>query len=1145
MHQKNGQIIARKRNRRSLVCNPCKQRKIKCDKGKPCSGCVAKKIESLCHYDDQSIRKKKGEVNNSEDEDKESIYSFGIFPSVEPNCNDTKIKETDSGNTSMLLVEQSQLEDMKAKLRKYEEMIQGNKSLGGTTETVLLFDDGITRKTALNQHVGECPMRGKVLHNPKLPGETNNSCFCSLLDETNKNEKYSEVDQILNEEYIPRNPYIGINPYQDKEETINLFDNINFVDTREPSRTYNGVFNWSSVWRHDKALALLKQYSQLEKFQSGKGGTLILSKGKDSTLERSSTKLATGQKSQNFVTEFSPDPNQHAITGTDKATTDNSSTFERKLLQANSYAPYKAVDSHKHNSKRRKLKDGHSNIGLTLFDSQLDRELKLIEELKITFPKAKVVWLLLTRFFRILYPFFPFLDEQDFRRDIAKIIGPESYEDVKLRRMHVEKRIDLATLGTLLVVLRLSYLSLFSNRCSVNTHKLNTQDQSTEAQVTKYLLSNPIHVNSIDTAESCLHQFYCLRKYNLTVLQCALFIRLYRKYAPEEGDGADGGDSQTSSPLLIHMAYSIGVNRDPDCIKISVDNKRLHNLGRKIWHSLLVDDFMNAFTFGSPLASSGMFYDTKEPYFTNENANALNKKLDEEIAKCHGYDGGLIFGPMKDILAMTFSLKKNIKMSELTFHLNSLEICPSKLFGELGDYTNIVESEGEIYAFVKMKKVQILLALKGFYLSVHAYLASHYHNTKNYAISFFYLRKLLTMSIGELSPNIFLLICKGQEIFGEGADLIINPQLERNLHVINEINISALVRVSFSLYRMRANPEHQNKLKLDANYKLRFESLAKLIVLLENCARVCVLGTSIMSQRYYYAWGLNRSHSFLLRIIKNEEFYAQNIHNDIGVENISTPQLHELIDILEKSFMQLNSVVSAHCEDEQVLKLFDLKNQPQIPSILLNDSEITTSETLPNMALGQAEIYNHTHMNPQSGINDPIMESSDIHNFNLDSSAEIDSLWFQMLAMKNQNRNFIHQDYAAWNGYSPTSTDSQKTPSFGNHVWDPIQDQSQSPNQFHPPNQIQSQNQFQVPNQFQAQNKLNSQTQDQSQSHGQMQDQNHPNHTTSSAPNANPLHSINNSITGYNNPLIDIVNTDDIDMFSDLPLDQIFNLSIL
>ena len=42
--------MSRKRLRPSLSCNYCKRRKVKCDRGKPCSSCVRYNVANLCEY---------------------------------------------------------------------------------------------------------------------------------------------------------------------------------------------------------------------------------------------------------------------------------------------------------------------------------------------------------------------------------------------------------------------------------------------------------------------------------------------------------------------------------------------------------------------------------------------------------------------------------------------------------------------------------------------------------------------------------------------------------------------------------------------------------------------------------------------------------------------------------------------------------------------------------------------------------------------------------------------------------------------------------------------------------------------------------------------------------------------------------------
>ena len=61
-----------------------------------------------------------------------------------------------------------------------------------------------------------------------------------------------------------------------------------------------------------------------------------------------------------------------------------------------------------------------------------------------------------------------------------------------------------------------------------------------------------------------------------------LYMRIYRNCAPEESDGIDGGDSQVATALLVQMAYSLGLNREPDKFDVCNDEK-VNHLGRKMW----------------------------------------------------------------------------------------------------------------------------------------------------------------------------------------------------------------------------------------------------------------------------------------------------------------------------------------------------------------------------------------------------------------------------------------------------------------------------------------------------------------------------------------------------------------------------------
>lgn len=102
-------------------------------------------------------------------------------------------------------------------------------------------------------------------------------------------------------------------------------------------------------------------------------------------------------------------------------------------------------------------------LELSVLGGSRDHEMTLIEQIKAIMPTKRVIWLHINRFMYLLYPFFPYVIEDDFRSSIEKIVGKESYEEVK-PDIKVAHRGDFAQIGILFIMLRLSYLSLFHNR---------------------------------------------------------------------------------------------------------------------------------------------------------------------------------------------------------------------------------------------------------------------------------------------------------------------------------------------------------------------------------------------------------------------------------------------------------------------------------------------------------------------------------------------------------------------------------------------------------------------------------------------------------------------------------------------------------
>ncbi|KAG9011136.1 hypothetical protein FRB90_007456 [Tulasnella sp. 427] len=76
---------ATKRSRKAINCEPCRASKLKCDRGRPCSGCILRGTISLCYADG-------GPVHPSDDKDSE--FASRINPRIDPRAEITRIRNS-------------------------------------------------------------------------------------------------------------------------------------------------------------------------------------------------------------------------------------------------------------------------------------------------------------------------------------------------------------------------------------------------------------------------------------------------------------------------------------------------------------------------------------------------------------------------------------------------------------------------------------------------------------------------------------------------------------------------------------------------------------------------------------------------------------------------------------------------------------------------------------------------------------------------------------------------------------------------------------------------------------------------------------------------------------------------------------------
>ena len=137
-----------------------------------------------------------------------------------------------------------------------------------------------------------------------------------------------------------------------------------------------------------------------------------------------------------------------------------------------------------------------------------------------------------------------------------------------------------------------------------------------------------------------------------------------------------------------------------------------------------------------------------------------------------------------------------MKILELTSHLNHLEKGVSQLLGKVSDYTYNLEEKSSNYHTNKILKIGVLFKMNSLIMLLYCHLFNIYELT-NSKLAFFYLKKILFMAIIEMLPYVFPLITKSQELFGEAADLNINPTIILFLVRLTDFCLGSLMRAIF------------------------------------------------------------------------------------------------------------------------------------------------------------------------------------------------------------------------------------------------------------------------------------------------------------------------------------------------------------
>lgn len=754
-------------------------------------------------------------------------------------------------------------------------------------------------------------------------------------------------------------------PYLDPEETINFFEGYNPLHNKENYRTLNfGPFAWLLLLKRDKAMKLLWDHVH------------NISKGGDVCQFTIMNQVESSEKEKGPQTVLADGSGNDA--------------FSRKELASNQYAdslPYDPTRAEKIRRATSKHLDKTylaqcAQLGLTY--NEYDSEQNLLVNIQRVLPKKKVIWKLIRRFFSLMYPYMPIIDELSFIQDISQVIGPETVEDTPVDSLSVKRRLDLAYLGLLLIILRLAYLLLFYNNPKLNEKNLNSTDPLPRAQEHKYLMLNPINIELFEFAKQCLDQFQFLRKFSFPVLQLAMFVRIYMMYAPEEGEICDC-ESQVLGGVITKMAFATGLHRDPDNFPEMFPDPKQRNLQRKMWYMIMMWDCFYACTEGHPFSFDPNFADTRPPFYEPGNENISDANLDRYVIESYSR----CFRPVpiaRQIASLALNVLGQVKMLELCHLLDNLDYIVSTEGTSLEDIL-MHKGHGNTYLFHTNYLIKVYVFMRMFLWGIYLYLFHYYGQRQDGDLFFHYLKRLLDISITDMMPHYFKLLLNLTYI----GDLVFNPLLLMFIAKLNQLNCSLLIRCNIKIWNLRQRSDHKIKLGLDPGYAAYFNALCRLLLCITRAAEVLILALLKLSLRYYFSWRVSKGHTLMLRLVTSNDFYAQNaLKADFGNPVFTLQQCEEVINIYEAALQKVGSVAST---------------QPLVPNFMVTKEERASDENrlyVPDFTNPDATPVSATPM----ALSDDLV----LNDFTYEVSEDIDKWWFNLLTQRQpQTQNPMDQ----------------------------------------------------------------------------------------------------------------------------------------
>ena len=651
--------VKRKRRRIPLSCTICRKRKIKCDKTRPrCEQCTKSGVGHLCHYMEQSwaeqavkdlskdmelkqlrerVKYLERTLNKLHGNPNSALYgtSYGQSPtnsighsphadrSIENNGNSNleggqhSVSDTNentdfnkNGNTSnnsilrsggLILNQRDKYDNDELDLTKQFDMLHiknnGTIHLGATHWLAIMKGDPYLK--LLWGHIFNIREKVNGWYSQRMKLNKNNRNKRKLkhttmyLMDNNNNNGAGNNDNIGKKVFVNTQPSPSIIPHP-----LNLGDDNTMKKCPVTGQSFGDFAKIASNMNDTviKSESGLKGHMPLNN-SNDLGNVIVKTEASSDTLP-SNVAQPLRCPVTGAVATHSPLASHPLVHTPPTAPTSKQETRKRPI-------PYNInpAINHVKNASLPPINKIHpTNFKRLDYGSMTRRQ--ILQKVANLLPPRHIIFQFVNKFFKHIYPIIPIIDEKNFKNHLEEILSSRVDAltvDPSPLKIKVSKPSDYCHLGIMVIILRLTWLSLPANRCELNLGAFESNSISNPASPSSItsVASSSSSANTkednilinYETPVECLElvKDYLIKfdkisslsnnNINLTTIQFAIFYKIYMSNSPTEGfvvpkknainsisdsNAHDNESNQILMSSIVQMAFSCGLHRDPD-----------------------------------------------------------------------------------------------------------------------------------------------------------------------------------------------------------------------------------------------------------------------------------------------------------------------------------------------------------------------------------------------------------------------------------------------------------------------------------------------------------------------------------------------------------------------------------------------------